>query len=236
MLMRTEYVILLNIQERDQRLQDIRAQLERIPQDKEMAATRLANNIKAVEEAKSIAQHNEVAIKSVELDTNTRRETINRLKTQQFETRKNEEFNALKYEIERYGKDVDQLETKELELMEKADGLKSILKNSQEALARIQSGVDAEVKTLDERSTKFKAEVIQLEAERTAKAEKVDEDTFSLYSRLLKTRGAPVLVALSDSGQCRGCHVKAISSIQAKVRGEKELVQCENCGRILFPE
>jgi predicted nucleic acid-binding Zn-ribbon protein len=226
----------MGIQERDQRLQDIRAQLERIPVDKEQAATRLANHLKAVEDAKAAVQQNEVAIKSVELDTNTRRETINRLKTQQFETRKNDEFNALKHEIERYGKDVDTLETQELELMEKADGLKAELKAAQESLAAIQAGVDEEVKMLDERAIAFEAEAAQLEAERNAKAAEVDEDTFSLYSRLLKTRGAPVLVALSDSGQCRGCHVKAISSVQARVRGEKELVQCENCGRILFAE
>jgi len=234
--MRAEYVMLMGIQERDLRLQSIQTQLARIPVDKEMAATRLAQNIKAVADAKSAAQHNEVAIKSLELDTNTRRQTINRLKTQQFETRKNEEFQALKHEIDRYTREVDELETRELELMETADKLRGTLKEAEAALVKIQAGVDEEVKTLDERAAAFGTEEATLKAERTAKASQVDEDLFSLYSRLLKTRGAPVLVALSDAGQCLGCHVKAISSIQARVRGEKELVQCENCGRILYPE
>jgi predicted nucleic acid-binding Zn-ribbon protein len=234
--MRPEYVTMLSIQERDQRLQDIRAQLERIPQDKEMAATRLAQNIAAVEATKSAVQQNEIAMKNLELDTKTRQETINRLKTQQFETRKNEEFQALKHEIVRYTKDVDVLETRELELMETADSLRGTHKKAEEALAMIQAGVDAEVKSLDERSSAFAIEATQLEGERSTKAEDVDEDLFTLYSRLIKTRGVPVLVALSGSGQCAGCHVKAISSVQSRVRGEKEMVQCENCGRILFPE
>lgn len=234
--MRAEYVTMLSIQERDQRLQDIRIQLERIPEDKEMAATRLSQNQAAVETAKSAVQHNEIAIKNLELDIKTRQETINRLKTQQFETRKNEEFQALKHEIVRYSKDVDELETKELELMETADSLKGTLKKAQEALEIIQAGVDAEVKSLDERSKAFGEEVAQLEAERSTKSKEVEEDLFTLYSRLIKTRGAPVLVALSGSGQCAGCHVKAISSVQSRVRGEKEQVQCENCGRILFSE
>ncbi|MDE0827015.1 MAG: C4-type zinc ribbon domain-containing protein [Akkermansiaceae bacterium] len=234
--MRTEYVTLATIQERDLRLQDIRTQLERIPEDKSLAATRLADNQASVEAAKSAGQHNEVAIKTLELDIETRRETINRLKTQQFETRKNEEFNALKHEIMRYTEDVDGLETQELELMEKADALNSVLKDATAALAKIQGAVNEEVKMLDERVTTFEAEAITLESEREAKIAETDEDLFSMYSRLLKTRGVPVLVALSDDGQCRGCHVKAISSIQARVRGEKEMVQCENCGRILYPE
>lgn len=234
--MRTEYVTLATIQERDLRLQDIRTQLERIPQDKQLAATRLSDNKAAVEAAKSACQQNEVAIKSLELDIGTRKETISRLKTQQFETRKNEEFNALKHEIERYSKEVDDLETQELELMEKADALAAQLKDAEAALATIQSGVDEEVKMLDERAKAFETEAGTLETEREAKIAETDEDLFSMYSRLLKTRGAPVLVALSDDGQCRGCHVKAISSVQARVRGEKEMVQCENCGRILFAE
>lgn len=234
--MRDEYVTLLSIQERDLRLQDLRTQLERIPRDKDQAATRLATNRKAVDDAKTAVQENEMAIKSVELDIGTRRQTIDRLKTQQFETRKNEEYQALKHEIDRYTKEVDTLETRELELMETADGLKQDLRQAEEALARVKAGVDEEVRELDQRAAAFEKEAAQLEGERNAKAEGVEESLLSLYSRLLKTRGAPVLVALSDAGQCHGCHVKAISSVQARVRAQKELVQCENCGRILYPE
>lgn len=234
--MRAEYVTLLTIQERDQRLQDIRTQLTRIPQDKELAATRLAQTKAAVATAKGAVQDNEMAIKTLELDGGTRRQTLLRLKNQQFETRKNEEFQALNHEIARYAKEVDDLETGELELMEKADLLRAALKDAELAMSTIQAGVDEEVRALDARVTAFEAEAVILEEERTTKASEVEEILFSLYSRLLSTRGTPALVALSDSGQCRGCHVKAISSVQARVRGEKELAQCENCGRILFAE
>ena len=59
--------------------------------------------------------------KSLELDVGTRSESIARLKTQQYETRKNDEFSAMGREIERYQNEISALEDQELELMEQAD-------------------------------------------------------------------------------------------------------------------
>ena len=67
----------------------------------------------------------EVERKKLELDVGTRTESINRLKTQQYETRKNEEFRAMGNEIERYEKEIRQIEDQELELMEQTDKLKA---------------------------------------------------------------------------------------------------------------
>jgi predicted nucleic acid-binding Zn-ribbon protein len=234
--MQAEFEHLLILQERDMRLQDIHTQLERIPRDKEFASERLAHSKTLVEAAKAAQQENEVAIKKVELDVGTRRQTISRLKTQQFETRKNEEYQALKHEIDRYTKEVDGLETQELELMEKADQLRNSLQEAEGALARLQAGVDEEISLLDQRSAALGEEVVSVQEKRDAEMTKLSEDLYSLYSRLLASRGAPVVVELSREGQCRGCHVKAISSIAVRVQGGKELVQCENCGRVLYPE
>ena len=59
--------------------------------------------------------------KRLELDVGTRNESIARLKTQRYETRKNDEFSAMGREIERYQNEISALEDQELELMEQAD-------------------------------------------------------------------------------------------------------------------
>ena len=234
--MQVEFEHLLILQDRDTRLQEISTQLARIPRDKEFACERLSQSMVAVEAAKAAQQENEIATKKVELDVGIRTQTISRLRTQQFETRKNEEYQALKHEIDRYTKEVDGFETQELELMEKADLLRKNLHDAEEALARLQAGVNEEIALLDQRSANLKEEVTSVREKRDAESAQLDEDLLSLYNRLLASRGAPVVVELSSAGQCRGCHVKAISSIMVRVQGGKELVQCENCGRILFPE
>ena len=104
-----EIVALQQDQQRDSRLQELHHQLERIPKEQDQARTRLAQNEAAVAEAKSALQHNEIAIKNLELEIETRKETIARLKKQQFETRKNVEYQAVGHEVLRYGGEVDGL-------------------------------------------------------------------------------------------------------------------------------
>lgn len=226
---------LLSAQEIDLRIQNVRQQLDRIPREQEAARTRLEALATKVAQAKSALQENEVAIKNVELDIGTRRETVNRLKNQQFETRKNEEYQALGKEIVRYEGEVDALETKELELMENADTLRAALAAAEEAHAGIKKGVDEEVATLTQRAEQFGEELTGLEARRVEALAAIDADLVSHYERLLKSRGAPVVVAVTPELSCTGCHVKVTPSTMVKVQAEKETVSCENCGRILYP-
>ena len=86
---------LLVLQDRDRRLRSLAEDLAKIPKDETRAKDRLAGDTAAVAKAKEALQANEIEIKKVELDVGTRKTTIVRLKTQQFETRKNDEFTAL---------------------------------------------------------------------------------------------------------------------------------------------
>ena len=231
-----DIVGLLTLQEGDLRLQELRKELERIPREQDQARTRLENNAQALEDAKAALQHNEVDIKNVELDIGTRRESIARLKQQQFETRKNEEYQALGVKVTHYEGEIDGLETKELELMERGDALRKALAEAQAAYDTTKSGVDEEVGALQKRAENFQAETESLENERKQLLVGMDEGLLSIYDRLLKLRGAPVVVQITGERQCLGCHVKATPTTMVRVHSGKELVNCENCGRILYPE
>src|SRR5215472_13299290 len=87
--------------------------------------SQLAATAAGVDSLKQKARQLEVERKKLELDVGTRTESISRLKTQQYQTRKNDEFQALGHEIERYENEVRKLEDEELELMIEADKLKS---------------------------------------------------------------------------------------------------------------
>ncbi len=226
---------LLILQQRDQNIAELESDLKRIPAEKDLAKTRLASSQQAVVDAKTLLQENEVAIKTVELDVETRRNTIGRLKTQQFETRKNEEFRAIGTEIERYQEEIDNHETTELELMEKSDALRQTLETAQEKLTKAEASVDEDLKTYDQREQEEKKRLIEVKALRDKAAQDLnDEDLLELYDRLRNARGTNVVVSLSETGQCGGCHVKVTPATLIKVNADKEVVQCENCGRILY--
>ena len=89
--MRDDVQQLLSLQKIDQTIQSLNKELVKIPQQQEAAKERLANDTAAVAAAKKAYQENEVAIKNVELDIGTRKDTVTKLQNQQFETKKNEE-------------------------------------------------------------------------------------------------------------------------------------------------
>lgn len=231
--MLSEIESLLVIQDRDQRILKLKEDLKRIPVAKQRAQERLANDLASVAQSKSAIQQNEIAIKKIELDIGVRKNTLVKLKTQQYETKKNEEFTALGNEVIRYTEEVDELETKELELMETADTLRAAHQKAESALALTQSLVDEEIELLDQRAIQCNKQCEEVIGERKSLAADFDEDLLSLYDRLMKSKGGDAIVS-AGTGQCSGCHMKLVPSTMISVQAKKNVTQCENCGRILY--
>jgi len=225
---------LLVLQDRDRRLLDLKGQLDRLPAEESRAKTKLGGDQAAVETARDALRRLEVEIKKVELDVETRRTTITRLKQQQFETRKNDEYQALGHEITRYEKEVDTLETRELELMEEADGLRARLSDAESALATTRKLVDEDLAAIAQRGKRLEEERSSVGEERSRLASAVEGSLLSLYDRLLAKKNG-LAVAPVKGGQCGGCHVRLVPATLIKAQGGNEIVQCENCGRILYP-
>jgi predicted nucleic acid-binding Zn-ribbon protein len=226
---------LLVLQDRDRRLLSLAKDLERLPQEEARAKTKLAGDQAAVNKATDDLRANELAVKKVELDAETRRNTIQRLKVQQFQTRKNDEFAALGLEVKRYEAELDGFETRELELMEESDRLRTLLNDAEAALTKTQEIVNQDLASIAERKKNLLAQTAELRAEREKLAAAADSSVLPLYERLLKTKGGVAIAPLHE-GRCGGCHMKLVASTVIKVQGGKEIAQCEDCGRILYAD
>ena len=112
--MQAELEQLLVLQDRQQKIKQIQTEIKNLPLQRQSLDAQLAASAAALAALKHKAQHLEMDRKTLELDAGTRRESINRLKTQQYETRKNDEFRAMANEIERYEKEVQSIEDQEL--------------------------------------------------------------------------------------------------------------------------
>jgi hypothetical protein len=225
---------LLIIQDRDIKILAIQKELESLPEEEAEIREKLAADQKAMEAAKKAVMENEVAVKNLEIEIQTRRNSIARLKVQQFEIKKNEEFRAMGVEIERYGADVSALEDRELDLMEKGEGLKKAHVEAEQCLAASRRMVEEDIEAIAKRRENLETEVGDLASKRAEQAKGVDPDTLDLYDRLFRSKGGLVVVGLTKDGQCTGCHVRVIKSTIVAVKSEKEIAHCENCGRILY--
>ena len=224
---------LLILQDKDQHIRRLKLDLKRLPADKERALGKLAGDTEAVRAAKEAVQLNEVAMKALELQIKTRQETITRLKVQQYETRKNDEFKALAHEIERYGIEVTKLEDDELVLMEKAEVLKADHAEKVKGLAATQALVDEEMALIATRHTHVTGQLAEFEGVRAGLAAKVDEDLLATYDRIFANRGDSAVADLH--GQvCRGCNMKVTPACVQAAKADKTLVSCPNCGRFIY--
>lgn len=209
--------------------------LEKLPQDEARAKAKLAGDEAAVTKAHQALLDCELRVKKIELDAETRRTTIKRLKLQQFETRKNEEFVALGHEIVRYEKDLDAFETLELEAMEEVDGYRQAQKAAEAARAVTRKLVEEDLATIAQRHDRMQADKAEVTAERARLLANVPEDLIPLYNRLMKSKEGLAIAPMRD-GKCEGCHMKLIASTVIKVQSNREIAQCEDCGRILYVE
>lgn len=223
---------LLVLQDRDRRLIALRKDLAKLPQDEARVKTKLAGDTAAVKKAHDEFLASELAVKKIEMDAETRRTTIKRLKHQQFETKKNEEYNALGHEVTRYEKDLDEFETRELEAMESVDAFRKVYKEAEAVLAKTQKVVDEDLATIKQRHGNLEAQATEVQAERDKLVKEVSEDHLPLYEKLMKSKDGMAIASLRD-GKCTGCHMKVIASTGIAVHQGKEVTQCENCGRIL---
>jgi predicted nucleic acid-binding Zn-ribbon protein len=233
--MQDEVRALLILQDRDRRLLALAKDLAKLPQDEARAKAKLAGDEAAVARAHQALLDCELRVKKIELDAETRRTTIKRLKLQQFETRKNEEFVALGHEIVRYEKELDDFETLELEAMEEVDRCRQAQNAAEAARAVTRKLVEEDLATVARRHGQMQADQAEVTAERAKLLANVPESLMPLYNRLMKTKDGLAVAPMRD-GKCEGCHMKLIASTVMKVQSAREIAQCEDCGRILYIE
>ncbi len=233
--MQPELEQLLILQDREQKIRHIRAEVKSLPLQRAQLENQIAAGAAGLEALKQKAMQVEVDRKRMELDVGTRTESINRLKTQQYETRKNDEFRAIGNEIERYEKEIQQIEDQELELMVQVDKLKAEVAVEEKKSAGANESFARQKADLDSKDKALEVRLEELMKERAEIAGKIDEDLLSRFERMIASKGDAAVVALEHE-VCTGCHMKITAQTVHRVKSKKEIVSCEQCGRILYSD
>lgn len=232
--MTAEIESLLVLQDRDQKLAALRAEQRAAPVERKALADKLAASAARLEAVRKRGRENEVERRRLEGEVQAKQTAIGRFKTQQQQTRKNEEFTALTKEISHAEEGIHALEDRELDLMEAAETLARELAAAEEEHRRAEALTTKQLADLTSRSAAAEARLAELESGRAALAAGIPAVTLALYERLLAKKGNAVVPL--EHEVCAGCHMKATAHIVAQSRIGQGTVQCPNCGRILYRE
>jgi hypothetical protein len=223
---------LLALQDRDQRLRTFRLELDAIPVERAAKDRLIKEAADRLEKAKTRAKEIEVAKKNLQVEAAAKREQIARYKTQQMQTRKNEEFTALAHEIQTAEKVVSELEDREISLMEEAESLKPEIATAETAFAEEKKKFELQIAALVAKEGNLKERIEELQASRTACLAGIDEDLLERYERLFRNKGGHAVVALEHE-VCTGCHMKVTTQTTVELKAQKTIVSCPQCGRLL---
>lgn len=224
---------LLVLQDRDRKILKTKEELAHVDPERRDLQARAVGTQSLFEAAKLRVKQIESDRKKLELDAEAKQQQIDKWATQQLQTKKNEEYRALQHEIDHAKELIRQIEDQELELMEKAEGAQKEVAAAQQTAAEAKKLVDGKIADLDAREKNLRAELAQLESNRSELASAVEEDARAKYERLLKSKGSNVVVGISRHS-CGGCHMKLSRGTVVACQADQEIVTCTNCGRILY--
>ena len=224
---------LLVLQERDQKIRALKAELQTAPAEKDRITKALANRTSAFETVRQRGKDIEVRRKKLELDAQSRRDSIGKYKAQQFQTRKNEEFQALGHEIERLEQEIVKIEDEEIELMERADATYKEVATAELEFKNAKVQAEQQMAALEKKQELLNQQLRETSADRELQAATIPEDLREHYQRLFVSKDGLAVVPVEHE-VCMGCHMKNTTTNVHRIKLAHDVGHCELCGRILY--
>jgi len=120
-----------------------------------------------------------------------------------------------------------------LALMSQVEEIETGLKTAAREIERLKQEWERRQETLGPRKSEIETELARLKDDRTGLVQQMNSEAFNIYERIRLTMGQAVVKV--ERGRCLGCHITVPTSQWQKARAG-DLIQCNNCSRILYLE
>lgn len=224
---------LLILQDRDRKRTQLQREIADIPARKQEIEDMLSDTRRRIEENENRRKTLTARMKEIEVEIDSRKEKINRMRKQQFEIKSNDEYRALEKEIETVSGEITEQEDREIEAMEELEQTRIECGELDRELKEEEENVRAEIASLDERLSHIEKDIAEVEADRKAKAAEVDARILGQYEKVMNHFSDFAVVPVESDGTCGGCHMKLPPQLKHDILRGERLVTCSYCGRFL---
>lgn len=224
---------MLILQDHDIRIRETERELKDIPERKREEDARLAGHRAEVVAAEAEHKSRLAAIKQFELDVQTRKEQILKLRRQQMDLKTNKEFATIESEIKTVELAIRGVEDQELDLMALVDEAARQLEARKQALKEEAVVVQRDVVAWDERARGLESELTVARQAREEVAKQITQTEWvTMYQRVFSRKDRAIVPL--EEGVCGGCHMKLPPYVIHEVKRQNALVTCGYCGRMLY--
>jgi predicted nucleic acid-binding Zn-ribbon protein len=229
---------LLDVQELDSRLDQLRHRLANFPETKQLA-TLTAARTEVNDKARDV---------QIQVDDLNREQRKSDADVEQVKTRRKrdqdrmdqglvsnpKDLERMQQELVSLERRISELEDIELEVMERAEALEARVRELETARAGLATRVDELSAARDKALAELDSEVTQLQASRSNVVPGVGEDLLALYEKIRASSGGTGAAALRQR-RCDGCRLELnqVDINRIRAAADDEVLRCEECRRIL---
>jgi uncharacterized protein len=224
---------LIQLQDLDLAAERAQRRIAGIPSAQQALDVRLSEHTAAVNDVKARIAAGQTARREIEKELAAIQSRLSKYKDQLMAVKTNKEYQAMQKEIATAEHEVRSHEDRMLERMEEAETLASDLKKAEAALKAEQAAVAGEQKVLEEERAALEQEIARLASAREGLAGKLSKPALALFEQLARHRKGHAM-SEARNGLCMECHVKLRPQVFNEVRRNDNLIQCDNCSRILY--
>ena len=231
--MDVDFENLINLQRLDTEIRRLSAFLNNIPSQIAEIDKKINDSAQIVDKAKENLALNQKKRRSLEDEVNEVKVKTSKYKVQLNEIKTNVEYTSLLKEIEVAQQKIDQLEEEIISLMLSSDDIEKEIKQATEKHCQEETKLSKEKETINQKKQELEIQIKELTQEKEKLLNQIPLSQSKLYSELSEKKNG---VALSPvKGEfCSMCHMRVRPQVLNELRVEKEIIFCENCGRILY--
>ena len=224
---------LQNVDSGIDKLQILRGELPLEVSDLEDQIDKLNNHL-------SDESDNEEKIKNLILEQNQKikdsEALIEKYNKQQMKVRNNREFDAINKELEFQALEIQlankKIKSFESDLDENGDKIKLVkakIRERKKFLKNKKDELDVIIKSTEKDEAKFNSQKKKI-------SKGIEDRLLNIYNNLRTTSKNGLAVVKVDRGACGGCFSSITAQHNLNIKLRKDILFCENCGRILVPD
>lgn len=221
------------------KLQEVDEQLLELERSKEYLPEIIANVKQEVSDAKSQVEKTEKGLEEAQLknrqlegDLKEAQESLARFQSQMTVIKTNREYDALTGEIETTKERIGYIEDEIILTLNEIDELTTSLEEAKKRHELLADSNTDQLANLEREMGSVESKVKAKLDERQNITVRVTKSTLSVYERVRRGRGSPVVVALKKNA-CGACFKSQPPQRIQELRKGLTVITCDNCGRFL---
>lgn len=143
------------------------------------------------------------------------------------------ELQDLQAETQALDRTIAKLEEEQLQAMMTLEETTTALRQAETDLQKVMDRKASQSSLLIGEKHKIESEIPQVDAQRKALREQLDEPTFTVYRELLKNKAGRAVAEVNDD-TCGACGVTVPPADIQAAKSPNKIAYCKNCGRILY--